>query len=379
MIRGLARTMMREALLRRSVDPYEPAEKHVLIIRPDHLGDLLLVRPALKRFRAQLPDWRVTLMVGPWSKAIVERDPNIDEIVTFPFPGFTRAAASNPAEPYRQLFDVATQIRERHPAAVVVLRDDHWWGALAARQAGAPLIIGADLPAMHGLLTDRVAVDGLHSVARNVALLNFTARRLGSEVVLPPADSTNAPLTWEIHETDRQRARQLLENNDVSGRYVVIHPGSGAPVKLWPAERWAKVADRVAEAGYSVVLSGSDSELPLLRRINASSDSTHSLGGQTTVQELAAVFERAETVLGVDSGPLHLAVAVNVPTIHLYGPSDVATYGPWGNPARHPVIASAMTCPQCGNLDPSRPEGSGCMLAIGTDGVVDAFHRLVSA
>jgi heptosyltransferase-2/heptosyltransferase-3 len=379
MIRGLARTMIREALLRRSVEPYEPIEKHLLIVRPDHLGDLLFVRPALKRMRAQLPDWRLTLMVGPWSEAIVDRDANVDEIVTYPFPGFTRAHASNPAEPYRQLFEAAAQIRELHPAAVVILRDDHWWGALAARQAGAPVIIGSDHPAMHGLVTSSVAGDGLHAVARNAALLDCTARLLGSSVTLPPTNFEHAPLTWEIRERDRQRARQLLANNDVGGRFVVIHPGSGAPVKLWPAERWADVADRITETGYTVVLSGSESEMPLLRQIRSRAGSATSLGGQTTIHELAALFEEADAVLGVDSGPLHLAVAVGTPTIHLYGPSDVATYGPWGDPARHRVIKSAMTCPDCDNLDPSRPEGSGCMLAISTEEVIKAFGRLVSA
>lgn len=378
MMRGLARSMIREALLRRPVEPYEPDDQHVLIVRPDHLGDLLFVRPALKRFREQLPGMRLTLMVGPWSQAIVEYDKNVDEIVTFPFPGFTRAKPDNPTEPYRLLFEAAKLIRDRRPAAVVILRDDHWWGALAARQAGVPIIVGSDHPVMHGPLTDHVTVGGLHAVARNAVVFDSAAKRLGSSVELPPADFHNAPLIWEIQDTDRHRARQLLANLGVERPFVVIHPGSGAPVKLWPAERWAQMAGRIGDAGYAVVLTGSESEVPLLRRISSSAGSLHSLGGQTTIYELAAVFEAAQAVLGVDSGPLHLAVAAGAPTVHLYGPSDVATYGPWGDPGRHRVIKAAMTCPDCGNLDPSRPEGSGCMVAIGVEQVNDAFCGLVA-
>jgi len=378
MMLGLARTMVREALLRRPVDAYEPDDKRVVLIRPDHLGDLLFLRPALKRIREQLPDMRLTLMVGPWSKSIVDRDNNVDEIVPFPFPGFTRVKSDNPVEPYRLLFEAASQIREHRPAAVVILRDDHWWGALAAHQSGAPVIVGSDHPAVRGTLTDHISVDGMHAVSRNSAILGATAQRLGSGIELPPANFENAPLRWDIQETDRQRARQILAKNGVTGRFVVIHPGTGARVKLWPAERWAHVAERINDAGYAVVLTGSESELPLLRHIASFARSVHSLGGQTTIHELAAVFEQSVTVIGVDSGPLHLAVAVGVPTIHLYGPSDVATYGPWGDPLQHRIVKVAMTCPDCGNLDPSRPEGSGCMLAIGKDQVADAFCRLVA-
>jgi lipopolysaccharide heptosyltransferase III len=378
MMRGLARSMIREALLHRPVEPYKPDNERVLIVRPDHLGDLLFVRPALKRVRRQLPGMRLTLMVGPWSQAIVENDEAVDEIVTFPFPGFTRAKPGDPSEPYRLLFEAAKLIREQRPAAVVILRDDHWWGALAARQAGAPIIVGSDHPAMHALLTDDVSVDRSHAVARNAAIFDAAARRLGSTIELPPPDVDNTPLIWEIQEADRQRVRQLLANNGVERQFAVIHPGSGAPVKLWPVERWAQMADRISDAGYAVVLTGSESEVPLLRRVASSAGSVRSLGGQTTIRELAAVFEQAQAVLGVDSGPLHLAVAVGAPTAHLYGPSDVATYGPWGDPARHRVIKAAMTCPDCGNLDPHRPEGSGCMLAIGVEQVDDAFSRLVT-
>jgi heptosyltransferase-2/heptosyltransferase-3 len=150
-------------------------------------------------------------------------------------------------------------------------------------------------------------------------------------------------------------------------------------VKLWPVERWAAVADRIVSLGYSIVLTGSESELQLLRRIVSSASASHSLGGQTTIGELAAVFEQAQAVLGVDSGPLHLAVATGTPTIHLYGPSDVGIYGPWGDPTRHRVLRAGLTCPACGDLDPNRPEGSGCMLAIQIEQVVAACHELVGS
>jgi heptosyltransferase III len=377
-MRGLARSVVRRTLAQRHLPPYEPDGKRVWLIRPDHLGDLLFLRPGLKRLRQQLPDWHITLMIGPWSRAVVANDPNVDEIVELPFPGFTRRSSNNPAEPYRLLFEAAALIREQRPRAVVILRDDHWWGALAARYAGVPIIVGSEHPEMRGLLTDTTSVAGLHAVARNSRILGRAAARLGNAVDLQPANYVNDTLYWAVSENDRASVRQKLAESGVEPPFMVIHPGSGAPVKLWPAERWAEVATSISRWKIGIVLTGSASEKPYLDRISALIPSkVHTLGGQTTIGELGAVFERSVMVAGVDSGPLHLAVAVGKPTVHLYGPSDVVIYGPWGDPALHPVIKVGMSCPECGNLALSRSAGTGCMVAIRVEQVTDAIYKLL--
>ena len=374
----MARSVARRALTQRRVPPYQSERKRIWLIRPDHLGDVLFLRPGLKRLKQQLPDWHVTLMIGPWSRTIVDNDPNVDEIVEFPFPGFTRAVSSSPAEPYRLLFEAAALQRNQRPQAAVILRDDHWWGALAAHQAGVPIIVGSEHPEMHGLLTDAVDVAGMHSVARNTTLLDLAAERLGSAVKLPPANDNSDPLRWEINDNDRRSAGRILANCGVERPYIVIHPGSGAPVKLWPAERWADVVTSLDRRGIAAVLTGSASEKPYLDRIASLTGlPVQTLGGQTSIGELAAVFEKSLAVAGVDSGPLHLAVAVGKPTVQLYGPSDVRIYGPWGDPALHPVIKVGMSCPKCGNLALNRPVGAGCMVAIRVEQVTDAICQIL--
>jgi heptosyltransferase-2/heptosyltransferase-3 len=135
---------------------------------------------------------------------------------------------------------------------------------------------------------------------------------------------------------------------------VCIHPGAGAPVKLWRKEGWARVADALVE-GYraKVILTGSASEEPLVQAIAERMASQPLVAaGQTTLGQLAALMARCRLALGVDSGPLHLAVAVGTPTVHLYGPVDSRTFGPWGDPARHIVLTSDMDCIPCNRLDP---------------------------
>ncbi|MBI1800585.1 MAG: hypothetical protein HYR71_03030, partial [Chloroflexi bacterium] len=82
-----------------------PVNRRVLLIRPDHLGDLLFVTPALRTLRAQMPDAHVTLLVGPWGKPVVERSPYVDEVQTLAFPGFTRRPKGSPLAPYTRLWE----------------------------------------------------------------------------------------------------------------------------------------------------------------------------------------------------------------------------------------------------------------------------------
>ncbi|HET7036900.1 MAG TPA: glycosyltransferase family 9 protein, partial [Thermomicrobiaceae bacterium] len=334
MIRPLARALLTSGLAARAPDRGAPSSRSVLLIRPDHLGDLLFLTPGLRRFRAALPGWRIALVVGPWGAPVLAGNPDIDELIELPFPGFTRAPKPHPLQPYQLARDAAARLRARGCAAAVVLRDDHWWGGLLARLAGIPLRVGADDPALASLLTLQVPVAG-HSVARNAALLDAAARLLGGSPPDTPPTPERDPLSWRVTPEDRAAAQRLTGLEP----YVAIHPGSGAPVKSWPAARWAELADRLAAREVRVVFTGGEAERWLVETIRVRMTSgALNLAGQSSLRTLGALYSDACAVVGVDSGPLHLAVAAGAPTLQLYGPSDPAKFGPWGPAARHRVL-----------------------------------------
>jgi ADP-heptose:LPS heptosyltransferase len=141
------------------------------------------------------------------------------------------------------------------------------------------------------------------------------------------------------------------------------------------------VADALVK-GYEakVVLTGSASEAPLVQAIAEQMTSQPIVAaGQTTLGQLAALMARCRLVLGVDSGPLHLAVAVGTPTVHLYGPVDSRTFGPWGDPARHIVLTSDMDCIPCNRLDYGADELADhrCVWSISETQVIEAARRLL--
>ncbi len=129
---------------------------------------------------------------------------------------------------------------------------------------------------------------------------------------------------------------------------VVIHAGTGAAVKLWRAEAWTDVANALSTTcSARIVLTGNASERPMLEEIAQGMTSTPLLITDATVGQLAAVLKRASMVLGVDNGPLHLAVAQGTPTLQIFGPTDSRIFGPWGPAQQHVVIASTHRCPSC--------------------------------
>ena len=363
--------------LRRSHSPIRfPSVDRILLIRPDHLGDLLFTTPAIRLLREAFPQARITCLVGPWSKAVVETNPNIDEIALCPFPGFTRQKKRSVFEPYVVLLQYAKQLRQRDFDLAIILRFDHWWGALLACLAGIPCRVGYDIAEVRPFLTDIVPYSPeRHEVEQNLALVEWIA---GSR-----SQVARTSLEFNLTAEDKAFAEGYLAGHGVEDGDLLIgiHPGAGAPVKLWRNEAWARVANNLPQRyGAKIVLTGSVEESPLCRAI-AEEMTTKPIvaAGETTLGGLAAIMARCQLALGVDSGPLHLAVAVGTPTVHLFGPVDSRAFGPWGDPSRHIVVTSEMDCIPCNRLDyaPAELHQHPCMRNITVEQVLEAVERLI--
>lgn len=454
-----------------------PDRPRVLLVRPDHLGDLLMSAPAVELLRKMLPHAHLTMMVGPWGVEIARRDPLLDEVLTCPFPGFTREPKGSAVAPYRLLWKTARELRRGRYDAVLLLRFDHWWGAWMAALAGTPVRVGHGVPECLPFLTHVVEPVGrgpLACGARWCETQTETAGRCGGGparspspdvggeaapacAALPGAGAPNAHraspgcgmlptsghwveqslavaeellvawgvggnagfssslgraheglkslpridsepagslprkefagvprglgLRFALTEEDEAKARRLVVELGLSTDrpLVAFHPGTGSPLKLWLEERWVGLGRTLASRGAQVVVTGSPAESRGAERIAGAIPDAHSLAGRTDLGSLAALFRRCNVVVGVDSGPLHLAVAVGVSTVHLFGPTDPALFGPWGDPALHRVVKGEWPGAPCGRLDLAPPSGeyAGCMESISLDRVVAECEELL--
>lgn len=340
-----------------------PQKPHILLLRPDHLGDLVMTTPVLEALRAHAPNAQITMMVGPWSSEIVARHPAINRLLTCPFPGFQRAPQKQLA-PYFLLFSIAQQLRRGNYDLAINLRPDFWWGAALLCLARIPRRVGYAISPGTPFLTHALPFSTPeHATLSSLRLISAGLQALGYQPLEEPYSPERYPLQFPSTPEERHWVQQRLKKAgiDPESIVIVIHPGTGAAVKLWRPEAWANCANILTTTSLlptpvHIILTGSRHERPMLEEIAQQIMPPPLLITDATVGQLAALLKRAQLVLGVDNGPLHLAVAQETPTIHLFGPTDARIFGPWGDSEQHIVVASMQRCPgcpaiPCGRLD----------------------------
>ncbi len=358
----------RTAILDSAQPPALPAAPRVLVIRPDHLGDVLFSGPALTRLRARWPAAHLTLLVGPWARAVAEGLPDVDAVTPLAFPWFDRQPRRWVLAPYGRLLSAARRLRATRWDVALILRDDDWWGAWLAALAGIPLRVGHDRPGVRPFLSHALPAGaaGDHVVGQSLALVMALAGQPG-----PAPGPSEAPLSFRATAAQEARAAALLAGAGEAP--VAVHPGSGAAVKRWRTGAWVEALTALTSSNEVVVLTGGPGEEGLVGRLaQALPRPTVNLAGSTDLGTLAAVFARCRLVMGPDSGPLHLAVAAGAPTVHLFGPAAAARFGPWGAPERQRVVTSTLPCAPCGRLDWPQPADHPCVRVLGVADVLAA-------
>jgi ADP-heptose:LPS heptosyltransferase len=369
-----ARSRLRLGLLglaARYPSPLPPSRvDRVLLIRPDHIGDVLLGASAVALLRASLPTARLTYLVGPWSAEAARHGPAVDEVRTLAYPGFTRRRKGHIFEPYGLLVRAAARLRSERFDLAVVCRDDHWWGALLALVARIPLRVGGQTPETVRLLSHTYAARPGEPAAERA----LGVARLALRAANTPAREVGNVSQFNLTPDARAMADTLWQQHALGDRVVAIQPSAGAPLKSWPIERWRQLVAALIEDDLQVVLIGSPDDWPILQALGTC---VPRLCGQS-LDVSAALFRRATLVVTVDSGAGHLAAAVGTPTVRIYGPAPASVFGPWPASSDQQVLtANGLACAPCGNLQAppcGARETPACMLAVGVDDVVKAVR-----
>lgn len=363
-----------------------PGGASILVIRPDHLGDLLLAAPAVALLRGSLPGARLTYLVGPWGEEAARRGPPVDEVVTCRFPGFTRQSKPSPLQPYRLLLAEAARLGGRFQAALV-MRPDHWWGALLAALARIPLRLGYGVSECAPLLTHALPWPSrAEAPPGNLEQVNAALVRRLLELA-PRAEvsaTAESPLFRVLPEERAFAAALAAEDGLGAGQpLVALHPGSGAVLKGWPVNRWIEVGSALAARfDARVLVTGSEEELPLADQVaRGIGASAASVAGRTSLGQLAALLELAQCALGPDCGPMHLAAAMGTPTVRLFGPTDPRLFMPLGR-SDQVALTVELPCRPCGRLE-QPPCGArlepACLMGIGVEQVVAAASTALGA
>jgi len=352
----------------------------ILIVRPDQLGDVLLSRPAIEALSRAIPGAQITVAVGPWGRPALGQEQK--KVIICPFPGFGDPLSW--VQPYILLLYYARLLRRINRfSMVVVLRPDHWWSALLGCLAGIPLRVGYSTPETEPFLTVALPHDAnCHAVTEANRLAEAAAKCGGGRIDHNERDLYNLPTS--ATPEDERRVADLLCRYGVADhvRLLVLHPGSNSRLKSWPLAQFAVVGAQLsAQLGMQVIVTGSLRERTQAEQLcRLLSQESLNLAGLLSWGGLEALLARASLVIGVDSGPLHLAVATGTPSVALFGPADPVQFAPWGSSSRHRVVHADLQCRPCRRLDYCRIEPAGsdpppCMRAISTTTVQEAALR----
>ncbi|MCL5256536.1 MAG: hypothetical protein M1319_01915, partial [Chloroflexi bacterium] len=293
------RTLLRRAILglfylaglpwAHSPDPAAGRPPKILLLRPDHLGDVLLSFPAMAALHCEFPQSEIVLAVGPWSKEIAGHNEDVTSTITIAFPGFDRTRRGSPLAPYRLLVQTASALRRQEFDLAINLRNDFWWGSLLTYLARIPWRYGYAYPESSRFLTNWLAPKDQHVADQSLMLVRRASADFASSIRGGVASSTcrgepaARPSELDTNSTypifrpwsdEVARARRVLDLNGISAgnRLVVVHPGAGADVKLWTAEGWGAVARYLIDScGAAVAITGSAGEKALTQEIVAKS------------------------------------------------------------------------------------------------------------
>lgn len=348
----------------------EPPDRRprILVLRPDHLGDLLLTLPALRLLRRSFAESHITCLVAADVLPITERAVDIDRSLPLPF-----TLDDPPPDPRSlEIRLAARSLRGRFDLAILPRPNDPWSGALAAA-AKIPVRIGHRQAGTLRFLTHSYAEDPKRHVAAEAeALVRHGATLLGGS---PSAHHGLEGPLLELIPEDHAGAESVLSRLGIGeDRAIIVHPAAGWQLKTWPVDRWAATVSELRDRlGFPILLAGRPADGETLATIRGASRDVHLVIG-VPIGVLAALHLRARLVVGMDSGALHLAALLGTPVVGLFGPFAPQRFGPVGG-TRTAAIWRGIACSPCGTLE-APPCGASaapaCLRAVTPEEVVAA-------
>lgn len=348
-----------------------PNYDRLLIVRLSAMGDVIHTLPAAQALREAFPNAMIGWVIEErWAELLcapgtprrgprsAER-PVVDWVHPVNLTGwrkslFTVSTLQQIAKAWNDVraakYDVAVDLQGAMRSAVL------------ARWSGAPVVYGAAEPRESPAslwYTRRAIARGTHVIEQNLSVAEAVAQR-----------NMRVPRTKFPHDVDAERRMDQRLAEEGVREFAILNPGAGWGAKRWPAQRYGEVARQLAKDGLRCLVNFGPGEEDLFQEVNAAS------GGvvrptKPSVTGLITLTRRARLFIGGDTGPMHLATALQVPVVAIFGPTDPARNGPYGT--RSIVLRS----PSSPTTHARRAQPDEGLLGITVKAVVDAARRLL--
>lgn len=342
--------------------------RHILAIRLDNIGDVIMLGPALRAVKETSPRARITLLASTAGATAAPLLPWIDDVIAWR-PSWQDIGGRVPFDPAYEMQLISILAQRNFDGALIFTsfsQTPHVPGYVCYL-AGIPLRAGESKEFGGNTLTTelRGAPDELHQVERNLRLvehLGFIARDRRLVVALP--------------DRARADAAELLAARGIGPEtpFLLLHPGASAQARRYPAERFGTLARLLTRRGWEVLVTGVERESALIEEVLEHAPGARPLVGQTSLAVYTALVECASLVICNDTLPMHLADAVGTPAVVLFSGTDLEEqWQPRAVPSR--LLRRPTKCRPCYLFE--CPIGLPC-LDVAPDEVAESIEELLA-
>ncbi|MCX5750940.1 MAG: glycosyltransferase family 9 protein [Candidatus Saganbacteria bacterium] len=339
--------------------------KKILIIRPDAIGDVVLITPALSALKKRFPEAKLTLLIQKYTEDVVKGNPDIDAIIiddikagkvnnVFEYFGYVNRIKS-------QKFDLCVNYYNDTPAYAYL----PFLAGIPYRIADKSRILSSWLSNLGTFLNH--LDPNKHVVERNL------------DLIMPLGiDRSNPKLILPIQKESENKVAALLESLNISKEQLLIgiHIGTGGSNKAWRADGYAKVIDTLSEQyNAKIILIGSGKEeKTAIEIISLCKHKPISLVNKLTLAELIALISYLKLFIGVDSGPMHIAAALKIPVVAIFATKKIkpSEWGPWQT--QNVIIRKESACKR--SCDPRTCIYDDCLKEINPEDIIQGVKTL---
>jgi lipopolysaccharide heptosyltransferase II len=350
--------------------PLPSSEVGTILIRANNwIGDVVMISPAVRAIREHFRSARISILAKSWVVETLRGSPFYDDLIEYDDEGAHRGAAG--------LLRLISVLRGRR-FDLAVLFQKAFEAAALALAAGIRFRVGYATDFRSALLTHALPLPPPDT--HHIDVFLGIARALGCPIRDPLP-------SFHLDDTARRSTGRLLgEAGRAPDRpLVAMHPGASKRPRAWHPERFALLGRRLAErAGARIVLLGGRPDMAIGEEIRRRlpDDAIPAIGPDLTIKEMAAILERCRLFIGNDSGPMHVAAALDVPTVGLFGPGSPRRTAPRAPSGRVVSVMRDYPCAPCRQdffreCSPAPSEKPFCLEEISVEEVEEAALGLL--